>query len=302
LGSNTWSYISTDYVWNIKDISSINADTVRDFVCFAGFSGKLFTLNGSTGSEIWSKLLGTSVNGTIKELVDTATAIKKHKLFSSGPMSLQIIDPVTSNIELNQALDNSYIFGVTQLNYADSSEPLIVATTMNNHVYVCHSRTNGILFTYSFGSGNSTTAAEKVSALKSVRGSLIDGYTDDFVSGCRDGRIVCFSGGNFNNTMINQIGSSIPANYSLEQNYPNPFNPVTKIHFDVPHKSGEEGNIITLKVFDVTGREIKTLINENLKPGSYEVTFDGSGFASGVYFYRLEGKDFINSKKMLLIK
>ena len=76
---------------------------------------------------------------------------------------------------------------------------------------------------------------------------------------------------------VQNISSEVPVSYSLGQNYPNPFNPVTKIKFSIvssPHVLG--GNLVQLKVYDVMGREVQTLVNESLKPGTYEVTFDGS--------------------------
>jgi hypothetical protein len=104
---------------------------------------------------------------------------------------------------------------------------------------------------------------------------------------------------------ILNIGAEVPDKYSLSQNYPNPFNPETKIRFDVP--SGFPittlGNDkVVLKVYDIIGREVRTLVNERLIPGKYEVTFDGSAFVSGVYFYKLSTQRFNETKKMILIK
>jgi hypothetical protein len=93
------------------------------------------------------------------------------------------------------------------------------------------------------------------------------------------------------------ISSQIPKEYKLEQNYPNPFNPVTKISFDIP-KSG----FVTLKIYDVLGKEVAKLVNETKNAGSFIVDFDGSAFSSGTYFYRLESNGFVSTKKMLLIK
>src|ERR1044072_5481101 len=97
---------------------------------------------------------------------------------------------------------------------------------------------------------------------------------------------------------IHNISSVVPDNFKLYQNYPNPFNPSTKIKFEVP--AGNHS--VLLKVFDVTGREVATLVNENLKPGTYEADFDGSKFASGIYFYKLVSGDFVQVKKMVLVK
>ncbi|NNJ53036.1 MAG: T9SS type A sorting domain-containing protein [Ignavibacteriaceae bacterium] len=85
--------------------------------------------------------------------------------------------------------------------------------------------------------------------------------------------------------------------YSISQNYPNPFNPSTIISYQIP-----ENSFVSLIVFDVLGNEVATLINENKQPGSYEVTFNAANLPSGVYFYTLKSGDFINTKKMLLIK
>ena len=91
--------------------------------------------------------------------------------------------------------------------------------------------------------------------------------------------------------------SKVPGVYSLSQNYPNPFNPVTKINFALP-KQG----FVTLKIYDVTGREVKTLVNEVKQAGNYTVDFNGSYLASGVYFYKIQSGDFVSVKRMVLIK
>ena len=91
--------------------------------------------------------------------------------------------------------------------------------------------------------------------------------------------------------------NEIPDKFSLSQNYPNPFNPTTKIDYAIP-KNG----FVTLKIYDVLGREVKTLVNENKTPGNYSIDFNGSEFSSGVYFYKLESKGFSDVKRMILIK
>ena len=91
--------------------------------------------------------------------------------------------------------------------------------------------------------------------------------------------------------------TTIPLVYSLSQNYPNPFNPVTQIKFAIP-KQG----FVTVKVYDLLGREITRLVNDVKLPGEYSVDFDGTNIASGVYFYKLDVNGFSDVKKMLLIK
>ena len=101
----------------------------------------------------------------------------------------------------------------------------------------------------------------------------------------------------FNTVWINEVVSSIPVEYSLNQNYPNPFNPVTNLEFGIS-KLG----FVTLKVYNSQGKEVATLVNEIKPAGRYDITFNGSNFSSGVYFYKLETNGFIETKKMLLIK
>ncbi|MBK8982740.1 MAG: T9SS type A sorting domain-containing protein [Ignavibacteria bacterium] len=96
---------------------------------------------------------------------------------------------------------------------------------------------------------------------------------------------------------IQPMNTNVPASFNLYQNFPNPFNPATSIKFDIVKK----GNV-RLAVFDILGRELSTLINENLNPGTFQVSFDGSGLSSGIYFCRLQSGEYINTMKMNLIK
>ncbi|MGH2575623.1 MAG: T9SS type A sorting domain-containing protein, partial [Ignavibacteria bacterium] len=93
----------------------------------------------------------------------------------------------------------------------------------------------------------------------------------------------------------------IPNSFVLHQNYPNPFNPTTKIKFDIP-SVGTVPRTVRLIIFDILGREVAVLVNEELKPGTYEVEWDGTNFPSSVYFYRLQTGEYSESKTMMLLK
>ncbi|MCY7362564.1 MAG: T9SS type A sorting domain-containing protein, partial [Ignavibacteria bacterium] len=105
-------------------------------------------------------------------------------------------------------------------------------------------------------------------------------------------------------TGINQISSEIPDRFSLSQNYPNPFNPTTNLKFACP--PARQGilhlEFVSLKVYDISGKEIADLVNEKKSAGTYSVEFDGSDFTSGIYFYTLTAGDYRETKKMMLIK
>jgi len=93
------------------------------------------------------------------------------------------------------------------------------------------------------------------------------------------------------------LNSNIPDHFELKQNYPNPFNPTTKIKYQTPKES-----FVTIKIFDVLGNEIRTLVNEDKPAGTYELIFSAKGLSSGIYYYQLQSTDQVQTKKMVLIK
>ncbi|MCO6474488.1 MAG: T9SS type A sorting domain-containing protein [Melioribacteraceae bacterium] len=114
----------------------------------------------------------------------------------------------------------------------------------------------------------------------------------------------------YSEIVVIEIDERLPTKFELYQNYPNPFNPSTRIKFDIPDfiaspdRIGTKQSVQTsLKIYDILGREVTTLVNDYLKPGNYEVNFDGSNLSGGVYFYRIKaGNEYQSVKKMLLLK
>jgi len=98
-------------------------------------------------------------------------------------------------------------------------------------------------------------------------------------------------------TGVGNNGSMLPSKYELNQNYPNPFNPVTNIKYQITNNS-----FVSLKIYNILGEEVASLINNQQNAGTYEINFDAANFASGVYFYRLEAGINTDIKKMILIK
>ena len=98
-------------------------------------------------------------------------------------------------------------------------------------------------------------------------------------------------------TSVPRLPSDVPMHYSLHQNYPNPFNPSTTISFDLPSRSS-----VSLKVYDILGKEVSTVVSEELQAGTYTRQWNASGFASGVYFYRLQAGQYNNTMKLLFLK
>ena len=102
-------------------------------------------------------------------------------------------------------------------------------------------------------------------------------------------------------TDVSRGVSELPNAYVLYQNYPNPFNPTTTIKYQIPEVRGQRSDV-SLRVFDLLGREVATLVNEVEKPGEYSVQWNAKGLASGVYFYQLRSGDFVAMRRMLVIR
>lgn len=130
-----------------------------------------------------------------------------------------------------------------------------------------------------------------------LKGTPITGITTDFDNNIRNS-VAPYKGADEGNVPLFVISNpSVITNYELSQNYPNPFNPETNIKFAIP-KSG----YVSLKVFDIMGREVASLVNSNLENGEYEVSLDGSNLTSGIYFYQLKSGSFVDTKRMILLK
>jgi photosystem II stability/assembly factor-like uncharacterized protein len=96
---------------------------------------------------------------------------------------------------------------------------------------------------------------------------------------------------------VKEVSNALPARFCLGQNYPNPFNPATTISFSLPSRS-----FVTLKIFDVMGRDVATVVSEEMPAGSYSRQWNASGVSSGMYFYRMQAGDFVQTKKLLLVR
>ena len=129
---------------------------------------------------------------------------------------------------------------------------------------------------------------QNVCALQSLSDSALKYYYNDFRT--------CIPIG------IEPINTEIPLKFELAQNYPNPFNPVTKIRFNIPAFVETTRRVVSLRIYDVLGKEIAVLINENLKPGIYEIDWNAENLPSGVYFYSLITNEFTQTKKMVVVK
>jgi len=113
--------------------------------------------------------------------------------------------------------------------------------------------------------------------------------------------------GSFEYSDIVEVSVDVPIEFSLSQNFPNPFNPTTKIKYEIPSQARNDNVLVVLKIYDVLGNEVSTLVNEEKSAGEYKVEFnvhsdEGQNLSSGVYFYQLKAGDFVQTKKMVLLR
>ena len=169
--------------------------------------------------------------------------------------------------------DTTYVYDVNinQWVYSFGGMPYRRSNHFNQVTAKCVNDTVRIFVSGGYGSVSGATPGAATDIFDVTGGSLIVGFEP--------------------------LNTQIPDKFSLSQNYPNPFNPTTKIKFEIPNQS-----FVVLKVYDITGREVANLVSGIRSAGIYETEFDGSKLSSGTYFYRIQAGDFIQVKKMVLVK
>ncbi len=230
--------------------------------------------------QSWTKLDDSAFAGTS---INAITANKEY-LFASAEnsswrMQLSGITPVEL-ISFTAAVDANKI----TLSWK-------TATEVNNYGFeIQRSNDNKNFVPVGFVKGSGTTAEPHTY-------SYVDNIRGNFYYRLKQ---VDFNGA-FEYSSVVEV-STLPETYLLFQNYPNPFNPSTKIKFVIPPVTSGKSSFVNLKVYDVLGREVATLVNEEKHPGSYEIEFNGSSLSSGIYFYRLSASNFTQTKKLILMK
>ncbi|MCW8803890.1 MAG: choice-of-anchor D domain-containing protein [Ignavibacteriaceae bacterium] len=254
----------------------------------AEYFNRIHRLNGRTGNIEWTYLLGASAGVIQIGLIDDINSdqIPDVLVASFAGNGFNCLSGATGT-QL-WAWPMAFQFGVASIPDIDDDgfEDVIVGC-QDQFLYCINGKGDSLIFKNQF--------SDRVYAVN-VMPSIDGNFSYEALAGTRDSKVICLSGGTdfVSNTEIAEL---IPADYSLLQNYPNPFNPSTIIEFKIP-----EVGLATLKIYDLLGRELKTLVNEEMQPGVYKIDFDASGLASGIYFYTLQTGEFMSTKKMVLLK
>jgi len=204
--------------------------------------------------------------------------------FSGVQQWVQTYNGPANNIDepLSMKIDNSGYIYVTGLSVRDSASEIIDFATIKYDYY-----------------GNQKWLARYTGSLSAACAGYclaVDSYYNVFVAGVADGALTTIKYSQ-SATGVNPTVSGLPKDYSLSQNYPNPFNPSTTIRYDLP-KAG----MVLLKVYDLLGKEVSTLVNEYKSAGSYNVEFNAGNLSSGIYFYSLTSGNFTQIKKLVFEK
>jgi len=232
------------------------------------------------------------------------------------------------NVDVAAALSSNNRIGVlfgdgagglgTTVNYSSGSFPLAIDigdVDGDNDLDLISSNYNGGTFSV-FGNNGSGVFATPITLPASEAGSCItildrDNDGDMDLAGIDEVDDLLFI---FNNGPVNiePLSNEVPTLFVLNQNYPNPFNPETKIKFDIAQSAeggarrkmlaSRSGQDVKIVVYNSAGKEVQTLINQQLAPGTYEITWNASAFESGIYFYKIHSGNFVESKKMVLLK
>ncbi len=232
---------------------------------------------GSISVKIWDQETSTWVdaNATIDETTNTVT-FSTTQVSNYYVITFDSVLPVELTSFTAQTLDNGVLLSWE------------TATEVNNKGFAVERSLNSDWEEIGFVNGNGTSSEK----------NIYEYFDSNVPEGTVSYRLVQVDyDGTITYSDPIEVSGAVVEKYSLEQNYPNPFNPSTVINYSIP----TDGNV-TLKIYDVLGNEVAELVNGKISAGTHKVTFDASGFSSGIYFYTIQADNFRSTKKMMLIK
>lgn len=322
--SRIYNTSNSGITWNLqREFNYLDPNTTLDplkgiyffdenFGCSVGGNGYITaTTNGGENWESKVSPISTTLNGVFVASINKAWAVGESGTIlttSDTCNSWTTQDcPINTTLRSVTFTDtlNGYILGDngTFLKTTDGGQLWQLAASLNSTLNAMRfvstsagwiAADNGKIFrTVDGGEHWETQESGVQSNLTSM--DFIDNYSGIVVG--ENGIILTTSNGGVTSSLENENHNALPKTFELKQNFPNPFNPITKISFSLP-----SNEFAVLKIYDILGRVITTLVSEEKSAGTYSINFDASKLASGVYIYKIQAGNFINSKKMILLK
>lgn len=287
---------STIYAGSVNNGVYISSDTGATWPQIKLVNQNVLSLSTS-GNTVYASTVDSGVYVSTNKGVDWFhTPVNNQEVFSLATLGDRVFAG-TMNVGIVSSTNNGVYWSLAGLN----GQWVYQLEALGNNV-VAASHSNGIYLSTNYGA-NWFNVNDGFASVPTVNTFLI---ANNFVyAGTKDNSVWRRPLSEL--VVVQNSGSGIPSEYSLSQNYPNPFNPTTVIRFSIPvdRNAGsvrQASLLVTLKVYDLMGREVRTLVNESLAPGTYEARFDGSNLPSGTYFYKLTVGDFTQTKKLTLLK
>ena len=294
--ANSFSSVSSPYSFNLsQNFGSINKE--NNLAIFNGREGVV----GIDGAQFYFALGDISANGqninfiTVPDTLNIGSLEAVNNYFESEPFTINSSSNLTYGVQYgitDSTLCSSALSGNNQITFKVELLDNLTNELLGVFDEITYSEQN--VYQYNnigyqvnlSGIGNRTLKFRLATNTNGAFGYSLSNRTAD--------QNILAKG---NYQTVNYQGNLAVTEYNLEQNYPNPFNPSTTIKFQLP-----QDGFVTLKIYDILGNEITTLINEEKAQGRYEVNFNASNLASGIYIYKIQAGSFVSSKKMILIK
>ncbi len=273
----TWDTMNTNSASNISSVSFPSKD-----VGYIGGDGVIKTTNGG---EDWASL---SLQPSFS-IIASIFFINENKGFCvyGGTVAKTTDGGNTWDETTLSTLDDFYC-----VSFIDSSTGFIIGLNYYGSSSPIYKTTDG---------GDTWTLMNNAPTSNTLKSIFFTDTNTGYLAGYAGTILKTTNAGEITSVKISKRKSS-PVDFMLYQNYPNPFNPTTKIKYSIPSVGTSLMKFLQLKVYNILGREIATLVNKQQPPGNYEVEFDASKLSSGVYFYRLTTGSFVETKKMILLK
>ena len=271
----------------VNDLFIFTDNSTLNNTYFAATDVGVFLTKNSGGN--WVELINNLPNTVIMHL-DYSSTIRMLRAGTHGRGVYETFIDLTIPVELTSFVADVNSSGNVELYWKTTTE-------INNRMFeIEREKENNNYYTIGYVEGHGTTT-------ETQEYSFTDNSVETGVNYYRLKQIDFNGGFEYSNEI--KIDVTGPLTFSLSQNYPNPFNPSTRIKFSIAKSSipGRSGlQLVKLVVYDVLGKEVATLVNEEKSAGTYEVEFDGNDLTSGIYFYQLRAGKFVESRKIILVK